>query len=178
MAGRRWIWAALLAGVLIAGRAGARARSEMAATAPTTRAPVSAFILTIEGSSHLVAVGEAGFRRGGSGRRGVFSLELGSNSHDAAVLFAASDTGPVGPGTYAVDDRPGSPALHALVVTGSPMQPTGVYRAQAGTLTLRAAAGGQLDGTFDLWALGFTAVRPQHDREVITVAGSFTAIER
>jgi hypothetical protein len=123
-------------------------------------------------------VGEASFRRSGGDSGAPFSLELGSTSHDAAVLFAASGPGPVGPGIYTVDDRPGGAGLHALVVTGSPLKPSGVYRAQAGTLTMRAAADGRLEGTFDLRALGFTAEHPRHDHAVITVAGSFMATER
>jgi hypothetical protein len=173
--GRLWIPAALLVPVLIAGKALSRTRGT---AAPAARGSVSSFIMTIEGDSKIVAVGEAGFWRDSGAEGTALSLELGSTSQDASVLFAATGHGPIGPGVYAVDDRPGGSAVHALVVTGSPTRPTGVYRAQAGTLTMRTAASGRLEGSFELRALGFAADRPQQDQETITVAGSFTATER
>lgn len=175
--GRLWIPAALLVPVLIAGKALSRTRGTVPA-APATRGSVSSFIMTIEGDSNIVAVGEAGFRRDSSGLGAALSLELGATGQDASVLFAATGSGPIGPGVYAVDDRPGSSGVHALVVTGSPTSPTGVYRARTGTLTMRAAADGQIEGSFELRALGFAADRPQQEHEMITVSGSFTATER
>jgi len=172
---RLWIPTALLATALVAERTVARARSTPEVVAPP-RTPVSSFIMTIGGEGGAVAVGEASYRRGPGGTQ--FSLELGNRSGEGAVLFATEGAAPVAPGRYTVDDRPGRGALHALVFTGTPSAPTGVYRVQGGVLTVRSIEAGQIEGSFELRALGFTAERPQQDDQVISVAGSFMATER
>lgn len=172
---RHWVLAVLLVAALLAGRSVARARSEEAVV-PAGHAPVSSFIMTIGSDRGPVVVGEASYRRGPGSTR--FSLELGSRSGEGAVLFATEGPGPVTPGKYPVDDRPGQGALHALVFTGTTSAPTAVYRVNGGTLTVRSAGGGQIEGSFDLRALGFTAKRPEQDKQVIRVAGAFLALEQ
>jgi hypothetical protein len=172
---RLWIPAALLATALVAERTVARALSPEGVVQPA-HTPVSSFIMTIGGKGGTVAVGEASYRRGPGGTQ--FSLELGGRSGEGAVLFATEGMGPVAPGRYTVDDRPGPGALHALVFTGTPTAPTGIYRVQGGSLTVRSAGQGVIEGSFDLRAIGFKAEQLQQDDQVISVAGSFMATEQ
>lgn len=127
--------------------------------------------MTVEGDSGLASadgttvVGEAGFRRRSTKSGGEFSLELGTISRDAAVLFAAAGLGPQAPGLYRVDDQAGSGAMHALIVTGSPGRTRAVYRAHSGTVMLRRNGDGTMEGSFEL-------------QSEIKVSGSFLALER
>ncbi len=181
---RQTLAAVSLLGLLVAGRMATRGWGASPGIRSVSRSAVSSFIMTIEGDSGLTAVdakvvvGEAGFRRHTSEGGAEFSLELGSTSPEAAVLFATTSPGPSKPGIYPVDDEPGSPALHALILTGSPTRPTGVYRARSGMLTVRMAGGGQMEGSFELQAGGFTAEDPMNERVMISAAGTFLATER
>lgn len=180
---RSYLVIALLLGLLVAGRVGTRVWGSEAEP-PAGYRPVSSFIMTIEGDSGLTAagakvvVGEAAYGRRSSKEGGHFSLELGSTSHQASMILSAEGLGPLGPGIYPVDDRPGSPALHGLIVTGSPSRPTGVYRAQSGRVTVHTIQDGQLEGNFEMWARGFNATNLMDENLTITVAGSFVATER
>jgi hypothetical protein len=167
---RPTVAALLLIGLLVAGRVATRvwgANPEVAGA----HGPVSSFIMTVEGDSSLApvgattVVGEAAFRRRSTRSGAEFSLELGTISRDAAVLFAAAGLGPQGTGQYRVDDQAGSGAMHALIVTGSPGRTRAVYRAHSGTVTLRRDGNGTLEGSFEL-------------QSEIKVSGSFLAVER
>jgi len=180
---RPTVAAVLLIGLLVAGRVATRVWGANP-DGLGAHGPVSSFIMTVEGDSNLASVGgttivgEAAFRRRSSKSGGEFSLELGTSSHDAAVLFAAAGLGPQGPGLYQVDDRAGSSAIHALIVTGRPSRTRAVYRAQSGTVTLRRNGEGIMEGSFELWGRGFSAEHPLEDKAEIKVAGSFLALER
>ncbi len=174
---RQWWPTALLAALLIgpalvAGRSGVGNRVQTA----ITKRPVSSFIMSIGNGSGTTAVGEASFRRGPGNTH--FSLELGRGNQEGAVVFATEGAGPEAPGRYLVNDEPMSGSIHALVITGSATAPTGVYRAQSGTLTVRAVGDNELEGSFELDALGFRADDPEQDQQSISVTGSFLATDQ
>jgi hypothetical protein len=83
---------------------------------------------------------------------------------------------PLGRGTHHISDKwDDTDDVRALVLLGPASHPTGVFRAQSGTLTITAASENELAGSFTLEASGFTAAEPEHDGRTLSASGSFTA---
>ncbi|MEP6573644.1 MAG: hypothetical protein ABJD11_13145 [Gemmatimonadota bacterium] len=103
----------------------------------------------------------------------VFSLELGAYSEQGSVLFTMKDGSRPTAGTYHVsDDRD---AVHALIVTGAPSKPTGVFHANSGTLTITSSTATSITGSFVLDATGFLADSPDDEGRAMDVTGDFMA---
>jgi hypothetical protein len=139
----------------------------------------SSFHATIRGELVTTVEGEARFgtARGNAAMPAVFTLALGTHSEQGSILFTRSNGGSLEVGTYAISDRgDGTDALRALVATGSPTHPTGVFRGQAGTVVVTAASDSVLTGTFTITASGFLAAAPEIEGRPITASGAFRAV--
>jgi hypothetical protein len=104
---------------------------------------------------------------------GPFVLTLGAQAPTGAVLFTRSDDIQLQPGTYQLSRDPAQ-GIQALVVTGSPDRPTGVFRALSGQLTVTRSRGDLMEGHFELQAVGFEAADPGDDGRELMVEGRFT----
>lgn len=137
-----------------------------------------AFTATLTGDVSAQISGDASFSRirGGIGAPAVFTLNLGQDNSRGAVLFTRMSGEPLGRGTHVISDKwDDTDDLRALVLLGPASQPSGVFRAQSGTLTINSASENELAGSFRLEASGFTAADPEHDGRTLSASGWFTA---
>lgn len=141
----------------------------------------SSFLGEVHGAMTATPRGEATF---GSvpavdGHPGAFTLSLGARGEDGAVLFSRVSGARLSIGTYAVSARDdGADDLRALVVTGSPSRPTGVFQARSGELVITAVSDSTIRGFFRLEATGFLASEPDREDRTVTAAGTFAATGR
>ena len=113
------------------------------------------------------------------GRPGSFSLSLGAREDDGAVLFTRASGARLSIGTYQVSaNDDGTDDIRALVMTGSPTRPTGVFQAQSGELVITSVSDSTIRGFFRLEATGFVASEPDREDRTVTAAGTFAAIGR
>ena len=68
--------------------------------------------------------------------------------------------------------------VRALVVTGSPTRPTGVFQAHSGELVVTAVSDSTIRGFFRLEATGFLATEPDREDRTVSAAGTFAATGR
>ena len=93
----------------------------------------SSFLGEVHGAMTATPRGDATFGSvpAEDGRPGSFSLSLGARGDDGAVLFTRASGARLSIGTYQVSaNDDGTDDIRALVVTGSPTRPTGVFQAQ------------------------------------------------
>jgi hypothetical protein len=69
----------------------------------------------------------------------------------------------------------GDNEILALVLTGSPTRPTGVFHGESGWLVVTAASDRFTAGQFQIDAIGFAAAEPEQEDRHVNVTGSFTA---
>jgi len=138
----------------------------------------SAFLGEVHGAMTATPRGDATF---GSvpavdGRPGTFSLSLGARGDEGAVLFSRATGARLSIGTYRVsaNDEVGDD-IRALVVTGSPTRPTGVFQAQSGELVITSVSDSTIRGFFRLEAAGFLATDPEREDRTVSAAGTFAA---
>jgi hypothetical protein len=137
-----------------------------------------AFTAELTGDATAEFFGDATFARveGGIGAPAVFTLDLGQESPGGAILFTRSSGSRLSLGTYTISDRgDDSDDLQALVMLGDAERPTGVFRAQSGTLTIASASDSLLAGSFTLVATGFMAAEPAREDRQVSASGSFKA---
>ncbi len=92
------------------------------------------------------------------------------------MLFSRASGARLSIGTYQVSARDdGADDIRALVVTGSPTQPTGVFQAQRGELVITSVSDSTIRGFFRLDATGFVANEPDREDRTVTAAGTFAA---
>jgi len=149
------------------------------AGAPTVggRAPISSGSYEARLTGATTATLRGAVDRGGwpeDGRRAAFVITLGAYSADGALVFSRWDGAQPEPGTYQITEEPTQRGLTALVVTGPPTRPGGVFRAERGTLTITHSSPDGLAGRFELEARGFGAAEPQRDDRELAASGSFT----
>ena len=114
-----------------------------------------------------------------NGQPGSFSLSLGARGDDGAVLFSRASGARLSIGTYSVTARDDeADDIRALVVTGSPSRPTGVFQARSGELVITAVSDSTIRGFFRLEATGFVAAEPEREDRTVTAAGTFAAAGR
>jgi hypothetical protein len=121
MLGLGSLWALSLTVLALNGR--------LAAVSATS---VSSFSGATEGDLTSIFSGHAtyGVVDGQGNAPDVFTLSLGANGDEGSVLFTCIPGGRVVAGTYAITGQEdGAGALRALVMTGSALRPTGVFRA-------------------------------------------------
>jgi hypothetical protein len=140
----------------------------------------NSFSAVLTGDVRTTVAGEATFGRisGGPTAPDVFTVTLGANTSDGAVLFTQPIGGGLSVGSYRISDVGFPGAVQALVVLGSSDRPRGVFRASTGILTITSASEHTLTGLFTLHASGFLASAPEREDQRVSVSGSFTAQHR
>jgi hypothetical protein len=136
------------------------------------------FAGTIAGDIRIELRGDAKF--GTVNGRGeapdVFILSLGAGDTDGSILFTRPDGRRLVPGTYAITGRDdGSDAVRALVMTGSALRPTGVFRGRTGSLVITSVSDDVIRGSYRVEATGFLAGDPADESKEIRATGMFTA---
>ena len=106
----------------------------------------------------------------------TFVLSLGVCGEQSALLFTRRNGTPLGVGRYRVSEAAeGADEIMALVITGSPTHPTGVFRGESGSLVVSEASERFIAGQFQIDAIGFTAAEPEREDRHLNVTGSFSA---
>ncbi len=106
----------------------------------------------------------------------TFVLSLGVCGEQSAVLFTRTSGVPLAVGRYRISESAnGADEILALVLTGSPTRPTGVFRGESGWLVVTEASDQLIAGQFEIDAIGFTAADPEHEDRRVNVTGSFSA---
>jgi len=107
---------------------------------------------------------------------GAFVVSLGVCCQQSAVLFTRRSGIPLAVGRYRISaDADGENEILALVLTGSPTRPTGVFHGESGWLVVTAASDLFTAGQFHIDAIGFAAADPGQEDRHVNVTGSFTA---
>ena len=140
----------------------------------------NSFSAVLTGDVRTTVSGAATFGRisGGPTAPDVFTVTLGADTSDGAVLFTQPIGGGLSVGSYRISDVGFPGEVQALVVLGSSDRPRGVFRASTGILTITSASEHTLTGLFSLHASGFLASAPEREDQVVSVSGSFTAHHR
>ena len=105
---------------------------------------------------------QAGRRCGvrGRGRQAsgvaAFSISLGGQGSSGAILFTSLDGRMPAPGRYELSDSANT-GFRALYVAGSAEHPTGLFRAERGTLEITASGRDHISGHFCFTGAGFQA---------------------
>lgn len=142
---------------------------------PPARA--SMFEATTHGAVAAAPRGAAEFGTVENGGSPLFSISLGAYSEQGAVLLTRRGEGRPAPGVYRLSDSwsETSSDFHGLVITGSPSRPSGVFRAERGSVTITESSDERITGTFELHGVGFLASAPEDESKELVVAGSFSA---
>jgi hypothetical protein len=137
----------------------------------------NSFNAVLTGDVRTTVSGEATFGRisGGPTAPDVFTVTLGADTSDGAVLFTQPIGGGLSVGSYRISDVGFPGEIQALVVLGSSDRPRGVFRASTGMLTITSASEHTLTGVFSLHGDGFLASAPEREDQQVSVSGSFTA---
>ena len=143
----------------------------LAGSAPRT----SWFEARTTGARTITMSGTAEFGDGAPGEAQTpFVISLGAQSSAGAVILTRPGGGRLEPGVYPLEVD-GPPSLQALVVTGSPTQPTGAFHARTGVLTITRSQDDLIEGRFDIDAVGFEASDPGDEGKELVVRGTFIA---
>ena len=139
---------------------------------------LSSFHAEVRGDVTSEAWGEAEFGAVLNPDRssGAFVVSLGVCGRQSAILFTSRSWTPLTAGRYRVSERAdGADEILALVLTGSPTRPSGVFHGESGWLVVTAASDRSVAGRFHLEAIGFVAAEPRREDRHVNVTGSFSA---
>lgn len=142
---------------------------------PSTMA--SRYSATVHGALQSGWMGTAAFGSSGHGHAGVFSLSLGGYGAQNGILLSRDGTTRPAAGVYRVRDlaSAGVDEFHGVISTGGRNQPSGVFHARAGNVTITSSTAERLTGTFELQGIGFLAAAPDDEGREVLVSGSFSA---
>jgi hypothetical protein len=142
-------------------------------------APSSYFEAAVEGAVAARPSGEVAFGVVGDRATGgpAFTITLGAEGASGAILFTSLEDTVPAPGRYAVSEHAakGAAGFTASYVAGSVEHPTGLYRAERGTLEITESSHEHISGHFSFTGTGFAAVDPSDDGSEVTVNGVFTS---
>lgn len=137
----------------------------------------SMFAASMHGAITSNTMGSAAFASIGRGQAGMFSLNLGSDGARGTILLSRSGAERPGTGVYRIRDladaMPGD--FHGVLSTGGTNQPSGVFHARSGSVTITASSEERITGTFELRGIGFLANAPSEDEKEVLISGSFSA---
>ena len=134
----------------------------------------SYFEAAVNGATAARPSGDVAFGMVGDSVAGVaaFTITLGAGDSSGAILFTNLDGGMPAPGRY---DLNGENGLRATYVAGSPERPTGLFRAEQGTLEITASSAEHISGHFSFSGTGFLASDTADEDRHVTVNGAFTS---
>jgi hypothetical protein len=147
-------------------------------TGPRGRSSQSRFFGNISGDVIADASGPAefGLVRTGDDSPAAFVVSLGGRGEQSAITFTHTSGRPLGVGRYRISESGDSAdEILALVMTGPPTNPTGVFWGHSGWLVVTAASDRLLTGRFEVDATGFRAAEPELEDQAVNVSGSFSA---
>jgi hypothetical protein len=138
----------------------------------------SSFRARVQGDIATSASGQAEFGSVENGEAdAALVLSLGARDGESAILFTRVNGAPLAVGRYRITDGAmGTDEIQALVTTGSPTSPTGVFRGASGWLEVTAASDHRLVGEFQVEGVGFLAADPAAEDRPVSVSGSFSAL--
>jgi hypothetical protein len=140
--------------------------------------PSSYFEAAVDGAVDARPSGGVAFGIVGDSVTGgpAFTITLGAEGTSGAILVTSLDSTVPAPGRYAVGEHAKSAAgFTASYVAGSAEHPSGLYRAERGTLEITASSAEHISGHFSFTGTGFTAVDPSDEGSEVTVDGVFTS---
>jgi hypothetical protein len=137
-------------------------------------APGHEYELDVSGAVSVHERGPADSASAGTSDAPWFTITLGGLDGTAAAVFTRATALPPEPGTYEIGELAlQNGGFRALVVTGLPARPTGVFWAWSGTLRIMPAAPGALAGEFELRALGYRTDAVASPWQSVTSRGQF-----
>ena len=139
----------------------------------------SYFEAAVEGAvsarpSGKVAVGIVGDSASGVA---AFTITLDAGGSAGAILFTSLEGRMPAPGRYEVTDGAvaGATGFRASYIAGSAERPSGLFRAERGTLEITASNAGHISGQFSFTGAGFLVSDPSDESSGVTVSGAFTS---
>jgi hypothetical protein len=142
----------------------------------------SYFEAAVEGAVSARPSGEVAFGIVGDSATGVaaFTITLDAEGSAGAILFTSLEGRMPAPGRYEVTDGAvaGPTGFRASYIAGSADRPTGLFRAERGTLEITASGAGHIAGQFSFTGAGFLASDASDEGSEVTVSGAFTARHR
>jgi hypothetical protein len=133
-------------------------------------------LVVVRGAATIIARGTTQAGPSGTLEDPYYTITLGGPDGAAAAVFTRAGSTPPPVGVYPVGERElGGNGFSGLIITGMPAHPTGVFRAQTGTLTITTATSERLVGRFELHAVGYLTASPRQDDQAVTAMGGFTA---
>jgi hypothetical protein len=140
-------------------------------------AKASMFEASMHGAVQARPQGAAAFGALESGSGPLFALNLGAYSEQGAIVLTRRGSARPAVGVYPVSQSwaAANEDFHGLMVTGSPEHPTGVFRAEGGSVTITSSTAERISGTFELFGTGFLATDPEDESRELVVSGSFSA---
>jgi hypothetical protein len=145
---------------------------------PHGRAGRSSFYAEVRGGIATSASGDAEFGAVENPDRSssAFVMSLGVCGPQSAILFTRRSGTPLGVGRYRISEAAnGADEILALLLTGAPTRPTGVFRGQSGWLVVTATPDRFITGRFQLDATGFVVAEPRREDRHVSITGSFSA---
>jgi autotransporter-associated beta strand protein len=141
---------------------------------PTEATPE--FTLELSGAVTLKTAGRVEHGSAGTASEPYYTITLGGRDGEAAVVFTRRTPVTVTAGRYLVGEgQLANDGFGALIITGPPSHPTGVFQVQHGVLRLNRSGPAQLTGEFELHAAGFLSESPEQDDWQVTAKGRFAA---
>jgi hypothetical protein len=134
----------------------------------------SYFEATVVGGLSARPAGDVAFGTVGDAESGVgaFTITLGGADSSGAILFTRLDALPPAPGRYTLSDTT-TAGFRAMYVAGGAERPTGMFRAEHGTLEITASSADHLSGHFSFTAAGFLASHPSDEGSQVKIDGAF-----
>ena len=124
----------------------------------------SSFHAVVDGDVTSTASGEAEFGavQNPDHSSGAFVVSLGVCGEQSAILFTRRNGAPLDVGRYRISSgADGENEILALVLTGSPTRPTGVFPGESGWLVVTAASDRLIAGRFQLDAPALSLPSPK-----------------
>jgi hypothetical protein len=134
----------------------------------------SYFEASVEGGLSARPAGDVAFGVVGDTGSGVsaFTITLGGKDSSGAILLTSLDGRVPAPGRYELSDT-ASTGFRAMYVAGSAERPTGLFRAERGTLEITASTAEHISGHFSFTAGGFLASDPSDEGFEVKITGTF-----
>jgi hypothetical protein len=139
----------------------------------------SYFEAAVEGAVSARPSGEVAFGIVGDSASGVaaFTITLDAGDSAGAILFTSLEGRMPAPGRYEVTDGAvaGATGFRASYIAGSAERPSGLFRAERGTLEITASSAGHISGQFSFTGAGFLVSDPSDESSEVIVSGAFTS---
>lgn len=152
----------------------AGAASGLGRAVPTERSHSEA---AVHGGVSARPAGEVAFGVVGDTASGVgaFTITLAGSDSSGAILFTSLDGRLPAPGRYELSDT-AAVGFRAMYVAGSAERPTGLFRAERGTLEITASSAERISGRFSFTGGGFLANDPSDEGSEVKVSGAFNEV--